>query len=205
MMFDEKAMDELSKIVGISDAAMRSALSADLIEICSHFRNVIATLPCDLPDAPMNMSLTKRADWLETNVINPTERLLAAVDDDNMRPMFSTWPYPLTVPKFSDHTTLTGELRALQSQAIKLRDSLRGQQSEDAGHSQELRAEVFAAIARLLRKHCPNVKPSRGVYDAQLRRRAGVYVDAIKLIFFKITGVEENLDRLIRSEISLQS
>jgi hypothetical protein len=119
--------------------------------------------------------------------------------------MFSTWPYPLSVPEFQDHASLKDELDALRLRAVKLRDSLRGQQAEDAGHSQELRAEVFAAIARLLRKHRPDFKPNRGVYDPELRHRDGLYVEAMRLIIRKITGAKENLDRLIRAEIHFPS
>lgn len=197
-------MGELAAIVGIKDDATLSALRADLIDLCAHFRAVIATLPCDLPGAPFNLSLTKRADWLETNVIGPSERLLAAIAEE-MRPMFSSWPYPLSVPEFRDHASLMDELAALRSRTVDLRDSLRRQQADDAGHSQELRAEVFAAVARLLRKHRPDVKPNRGAYDPEMRRRVGVYVDAMRLIFHRITGVEEHLDRLIRGEIQLPS
>jgi hypothetical protein len=203
-LFDDSAMGELAVILGIKDGATLSALRADLIDLCAHFRTVIATLPCDLPGALFNLSLTKRADWLEINVIGPSERLLGAIADE-MRPMFSSWPYPLSVPDFQDHVSLMAELSELRSRAVDLRDSLRGQQADDAGHSQELRAEVFAAVARMLRKHRPDIKPNRGVYDADLRRRVGVYVDTMRLIFHKITGVEENLDRLIRGEISFPS
>ena len=164
----------------------------------------VDTLPCDLPDAPFNLSLTKRADWLETNVINPSERLLAAVSDD-MRPMFSTWPYPLSVPEFPDHSALVDAIHALQSQATNLRDWLRAQQSDSAGHSQEFRAEVFGAIAILMRKHCPEVTPNRGVYIPEMKRRVGAYVDAMRLMLCKITGVDDKLDRLIRGEINVAS
>jgi hypothetical protein len=203
-LFDKSAMHELAKIISIKDDLVISAFRADLIAACAHFRAIIATLPCDLPHAPFNLSLTKRGDWLETNVIKPSERLLAAISDD-MRPMFSTWPYPLSVPEFQDHSALADALHKLQSQATDLRALLRGQQADDAGHSQELRAEVFVAIAKLLQKHCPDVKPNRGVYDAELRRRVGVYVDATRSIFSKITGVDENLDRLILGEIGFPS
>lgn len=203
-LFDNDTMAELAAILGIDDKAILVAFQTDLIDACAYFREVISTLPCDLPTAPFNMPLTKRADWLEANVINPCERLLNAISDD-MRPMFSTWPYPLSVPEFRDHTALKAELDAMTDHAVRLRDSLRGQQADDAGHSQELRQEVFCAIARLFRKHCPDVKPSRGVYDSDLRRRVGVYADAMRLVFARIAGVEENLDRLIRSEIGYPS
>lgn len=199
--FDDQTTAALANILGIADNAAVEALQGDLINTCAHYRELISTLPCDLPDAPFNVSLTKRADWLETNVIKPCERLEKAVET-GMCPMFSTWPYPLSVPVFRDNTALRLELSALSKAAIDIRNALRAQQEEDAGHSQELRAEVFASIARLIRQHCPELKPSRGVYDTELRRRVGGYVDAMRMIFAKITGVEENLDRLIRSEIA---
>lgn len=202
-LFDKATMAELKAMLSVSNGAAASAFQADLIDLCAHYRAIITTLPCDLPDAPFNLSLTKRAEWLETNVIKPSERLLTAIDDEK-RAMFSTWPYPLTVPEFRNNATLKSELNALRDSAIQLLDSLRAQQSDDAGHSQELRAEVFASIARALRKHS-EVQPSRGVYDPELRYRVGNYVDAIRLIFKKITGASDNLDRLIRGEIAFPS
>lgn len=200
-LFNDETMAQLSAIPGMPAEAALSALQNDLVELCAHYRSIISTLPCDLPTAPFNLSLTKRIAWLEANVINPCERLRSAVSDE-MRPMFSTWPYPLTPPVFRDNAALEAELDALNSQATELRDDLRGQQSGDAGHSQEIRQEIFSSIARVLRNRCPNLKLSRGVYDSELRRRNGAYPDAMRLIFKKVTGVEENLDRLIRGEIA---
>lgn len=190
--FDAATMRQLANIVRMPDDAALANLHADLIETCAYFQEVIATLPCDLPGAPMNVSLTKRADWLEANVIAPCERLQTAIEED-MRPMFSTWPYPTSVPQFRDNSILKAELNALLAVATELRALLRNQQRDDAGHNQEVRMEVFAAAARLLRKHCPDLKPSRGTYDAELKKRSGMYVDAIRLICQKITGIDDNL------------
>ena len=203
-LFDTAATSELVAMLGIEGKADIKAFRTELIDLCAHFHEVISTLPCDLPSAPLNLSLTKRADWLETNVVKPGQRLLEALQTEN-RPMFSTWPYPLDPPKFRDNTKLVAELSELVAVADELRQDLRNQQADDAGHSQELRQEVFSAIARLMQKHCPDVKPNRGVYDSHLRRRVGIYVDAMRLIFSKITGVQENLDRLIRSEMHYPS
>lgn len=199
-MFDDAAMAEISSMLRISDQQTVQALQRDLVTICAHYQEIIATLPCDLPGAPLNMSLTKRGDWLETNVINPAEKLAAALVEDK-RPMFSTWPYPLTPPKFRDNSALLSELQNLLGEATRLRDVLRSQQADDAGHSQELRAEIFISIVEALRKHPIGVPASRGVYDAEFRQRRGGYVDAVRFIFKQITGVEENLDRLIGQEI----
>lgn len=201
-------MNELAEMLRISTEEAKR-LQAELIDVCTHFLAVIATLPCDLPGAPLNMSLTKRADWLEAHVINPAGKLRSAIAED-MKPMFSTWPYPLTVPEFTDYSTLSGELDKLIARATGLRDDLRGQQEGDAGHSQELRQEIFSSLARIFRTHAPHVPPSRGTYDrdapsARERKRRGRYVDAMSLAFSCVVGRSENLDRLIRSEIAMPS
>lgn len=203
-LFDEATVLELAKILRLMDAVAVANFRSDLIRLCARYRAIIATLPCDLPDAPFNISLTNRADWLETKVIKPIHTLLDALGDDQ-RPMFSTWPYPLAIPEFLDHAGLQGELEGLLASSTKLRDSLRGQQREDAGHSQEFRQELFNAIAQVVRAHAPDVKPNRGVYDPELRYRRGTYVDAMRLIFGTVAGVTENLDRLIRGEINSPS
>lgn len=203
-MFDAGRIAELVGILKIGDQSLINAFESDLLELCAHYREVISALPSDLPDAPFNLSLTKRADWLDSNVNKPIARLLAALSDEK-RPMFSTWPYPLTVPEFRDNNILINELRELHASSEELTRSLRGQQSEDAGHSQEFRQKLFSAIASLLRRYAPNVKPNRGVYDPEQRKRVGNYVDAIRLIFDRITGTSENLDRLIRSEMHFPS
>ena len=199
-LFNADQIAELDDIPGLEDPVAVAAFERDLLDLCLHYREIISTLPCDLPDAPCNVSLTKRADWLQTNVNKPIERLLAALDDEK-RPMFSTWPYPLSVPQFRDNEILRRELRDLQKVSGELTESLRGQQADDAGHSQEFRQELFNAIARLLRKHAPHLKPNRGVYFPELKRRSGPYVDAVRLIFDGIAGTKENLDRLIRGEM----
>jgi hypothetical protein len=203
-LFDQATIAELAQILLVTNPAVIEEFRKDLIESCAHYREVISTLPCDLPDAPINLTLTKRADWLEANVIKPAKRLLEATDELN-KPMFSTWPYPLTIPKFRDNSSLQRELSDILDHAEMLRDSLRGQQAGDAAHSQELRMEVFMTIARAFQKHAPKVPPNRGTYDAhedrKKRKRVGRYVDAMRLVFKLITGTNENLDRLIRGEI----
>ena len=203
-LFDADTMSKLAGILRMSAPSAVAAFGKELIDICAEYRAIIDTLPCDLPNAPFNLSLTKRIEWLEVNVIKPCERLLGAVADDKT-PMFSPWPYPLGVPKFLDRSILKHELTSLAEEAEDLHRSLRGQQEGDAGHSQELRAEIFASLARLIQKHCPEQTPNRGVYDKELRQRVGPYVDAMRMMFGKIIGIEENLDRLIRQEISYPS
>lgn len=197
-------MAELGKVLRVTDQAVLDALQADLIDLCAHHHAVIASVPTNLPGAPFDISLTKRADWLDSNVIHPAQKLLAALAPDK-QPMFAKWPYPLSVPEIADRSRLEAQLRALLSEASDVRDLLRGQQEEDAGHSQEMRAEIFASIARLLRKHCPDVPPNRGVYVSEMRCRVGPYVDGFGMIYHKVAGTSDNLDRQIHQEIEVPS
>lgn len=73
--FNAETMAELAGIVRMSDPSAIALFQTDLVDTCAHRRAVIATLPCNLPNAPLNFSLTRRAEWLETNVIKPSERL----------------------------------------------------------------------------------------------------------------------------------
>ena len=209
-LFDRPAIDKLCGILRIADPSAQQDFAFEMIDLCAHYREIISTLPCDLhkAGAPFNLSLTKRADWLETQVIKPAQRLMDALQAEN-RPMFSTWPYPLDPPKFRDNDRLNAELTELLAETNKLRQDLRNQQADDAGHSQELRQEVFNALARLFRKHAPDVKPNRGTYDEhpdpKKRKRIGNYVDAMRLAFGTVVGRDESLDRLIRSEIHYPS
>lgn len=205
-LFDQATIDELADILNLPDSVAVGEFRADLVCHCAHYREIISTLPCDLQraGAPPNMTLTKRADWLEREVIKPAQKILNAVSDENI-PMFSTWPYPLTVPEFRDNSALVAELIKTLEHATGLRDSLRGQQEGDAAHSQELRQEIFCSIARTFRQHAPHIPPSRGEYGKQERRRRGFYVDAMRLVFLRIINEPENLDRLIRSEIDYPS
>ena len=119
-LFDWPTVAEVAKILRVSDATAIASLRTDLIELCGEYRATIARLPCDLPDAPFNVSLTKRADWLETKVINPIETILEALRDENCA-MFSAWPYPLGIPEFADHTRLRRDLHNLRASTIALR------------------------------------------------------------------------------------
>ncbi len=205
-LFDQATMAALADHLNLPDPDVVASFRASLIEHCAHYREVISTLPCDLQraGAPPNMTLTKRVRWLETNVIGPASKLIEAIGNDNV-PMFSTWPYPLTIPEFRDNSTLAAELTDILHHATNLRDSLRGQQEGDAAHSQELRAEIFCSMARTFRQHAPHVPPSRGEYDEKEGKRRGFYLDAMRLVFKRIINEDENLDRLIASEMRMPS
>lgn len=94
------------------------------------------------------------------------KRLTEALDP-TQRPMFSTWPEDSKPPTIPDFDALHAQLAELTVFADYLRRCLRYQQSEDAGHSQEIRAMLVYDIVRALVEIVPEVPPSRGTYDAE--------------------------------------
>ena len=194
-------MAEVRKITRVSEEERLQGFRDALMPVGIHYRAVIATTPSDLPRAPFNMSLTKRADWLTANVVKPVERLLDALAEVN-QPHFATWPDDSPPPPRPDPDGLAHDLDMLRAFGHFLVQQLRYQQESDAGHSQEIRAMVFCAIAPIVRQHFGVEAPaSRGTYDAAEGCRVGRYPELMRLVFREITGAADLLDRLIRQEV----
>lgn len=193
-------MAELRKTLRSTDRAhdeRMKQLQTRLQEIGHHYRHVIATTPSDLPNAPMNRSLTQRVNWLETQVINPLRRLAEALEPAQ-RPMFSTWPEDSKPPPIPDFDALRIQLQELADFADYLHKCLGYQQSEGAGHSQEIRAMLVYDIVRALVEIMPEIPPSRGTYDAIEKRYIGSFPETVIAIYHEITDAyDERLDRLL--------
>jgi hypothetical protein len=199
--FDDAWMVRFREIVEIKDEAALAALRTQLIEIGQRYRRIIESTPCDLKGAPFNKSLTQRIDWLQVNAVRPAERLLAALADDQ-RGWYATWPYEHEFDEFPDRESLRAELQKVHAFSSRLMAVLQGERGADAGTNQELRFYIFSEIAAAVRKHLPAFNPKQGVYhaeyDTRIKRFVGPYAEAIRHIYQEITGLDEQLVRLIR-------
>ncbi len=192
--FDENWFVEFRRIVGENEGL--DALRADLTKIGRRYRRVIEATPCDLPGAPYNKTLTQRIDWLDAQVLSPCERLLAALEAEKS-PMFSTWPYEHEFPDAPDRSSIRDSVSTLHAFATRLRRNLASEQQADAGTSQEIRAMIYYDALEAVKRHLPNLKPSRGVYDPELDRYVGRFPEAMRHIYREITGLDEQIVRLI--------
>lgn len=199
--FDDDWMAVFREKSGISDECALSALRADLREIGTRYRRIIETTPCDLKGSPFNKTLTQRAEWMKTNVLNPAEKLLAALAEDQ-RAWFSTWPYEHEFDPFPDRERLRADLESVVAFSSRLMRNLRGEQREDAATNQELRFYIFMEIYGAVRRHLPGLTPKQGVYvqldDEKTRRRVDPFPEAMRHIYAEITGVDEQLVRAIQ-------
>ena len=199
--FDDAWMAEFRRKSGISDEVALNALRGDLLEIGQRYRRIIETTPCDLVGSPFNATLTQRGDWMSANVVNPAEKLLAALADDQ-RAWFSTWPYENEFDEFPDRDRLRADLEEVMAFSSRLVRNLRAERLEEAATNQELRFNIFMEIYGAVRKHLPNLTPKQGVYatldDEKTRRRVEAFPEAIRHIYAEITGIDEQLVRLIQ-------
>lgn len=188
----------------VSDDAALAALQAELQQLGQHYRRIIETTPCDLNERLFNWTLTKRADWLQKQVITPAEKLVAALSEEQ-RAMFSTWPYEHEFDDFPDRDRMNADLQNLLKFANRLFRNLRGEQAADAATNQELRYYIFKDAYVAVRRHLPGLKPQQSKFEALEAEKTKRYVDpfaeAMRHIYAEITGIDEQLVRLIRMVI----
>jgi len=199
--FDDAWMAEFRKKSGINDEFALNALRADLLEIGQRYRRIIETTPCDLVGSPFNKTLTQRSEWMKTNVVNPAKKMLAALAEEQ-RAWFSTWPYEREFAEFPDRERLRADLEAVVEFSSRLERNLRGEHAGDAATNQELRFYIFMEIYAAVRRHLRDLTPKQGVYakldDENTKRRVDPFPEAMRHIYAEITGVDEQLVRLIR-------
>ena len=199
--FDDAWFKRFREIVNGKNEDALKALRDELFDVGQHYRRIIETTPCNLKGAPFDKTLTQRGDWLQTNVVRPTQRLLAALADEQ-QPWFATWPYEHQFKEFPDRIRLRADLQDVLDFSTQLLANVRGEQGVDAGTNQELRFYIFKDIYAAVHKHLPDFKPKQGVYhevvDERTKRFIDPFPDAMRHIYAEITGRDEQLVRLIR-------
>lgn len=202
--FDDDWLIEFRRKSGITDEAALKSLQRDLQGVGKHYRRIIETTPCDLKGSPFNKTLTQRGDWLQSNVINPAKRLLASLEDEQ-KPWFSTWPYEKQFDEFPDRERIRADLESVLEFSTLLQKSLRGEQSWDAATNQELRFYIFKDAYAAVRKNLPDFTPKQSIYaeldDEKTRRFVDPFSESMRHIYAEITGMDEQLVRLIRMVI----
>lgn len=203
--FDDAWLKTFREISRVEDDEALAALRDELVGIGERYRGIIETTPCDFRGAPFNKTLTQRGDWLQTNVVRPTQRLLSALAEEQ-RPWFATWPYEDDFKELPDRGRLLADLQDVLNFSTRLLENIRSEQGADAGTNQELRFYIFKDIAAAVRKHLPEFCPRQGVYhehsDQKIKQFVGPFPEALRHIYVEVTGEDEQLVRLIRLVVS---
>lgn len=198
--FDNAVMAELVRCLPANrrDDATVKALQVRLREISSHYRQLIRTVPSDLPGAPLpEMSLTKRHEWIDSHILNPVARIKEALSEGN-RPLLSTWPEFMGSPPEIDIDVLSAELDRLENFGKYLWMSARLRRDANVSVGWEIKFEMVRAVAIILAELVPELTPSRGTYDKARKEYVGRFPEAITIAYREITGFDdEGVDRQI--------
>jgi hypothetical protein len=201
-LFGSACVAEFADILGIKqDDPRLPAFRDELREYGTKRRQDIRSMPVGFPLAPFDASLTKRIEWLATQVIGPAERLLDALNDAN-RPYFAEWPDEYRLPDRPNLDAVREPVDAIREHAIALRDSLDGQLSQKIAHTSEMRYDIVTALLDILKEHFPDIKRSRGQHYRDLRKTVGAIPDYVRRAFFEITGSAEQLDGPIQQALA---
>lgn len=193
-------MAEIAAIIGIADAATLAALQERLRTIGGEYRRIISATPCDLPGAPSDETLSQRLAWVDAQFLNPLEKLLDALDPEN-RHMLSLWPEEVSPELIPDCNAIAEQLKGLQVLGWNVAVKIAKYRHHELPHGPLIRYRIIASIASVLDEALSDIRPSRGTYDATTKQFYGVYPALIRRIFLEITGLNEQLDRLIKEQV----
>ena len=196
--------DRMRELVG----TLRVTASPDVIEAfrceinthAARWQHIIRTTPLPLPKSPFNKTTTERTRWLERNVINPGDKLLEALKEEN-RAYFSPWTaeHDIELPLIDDgfiekHQRLVDYTRELKSW-------LEYYKNENAGLYAELKYEIVDQLVELIREHFPDTEVSRGTYVSKKHGREGDALQFLRDAYFEITGVHDPLDSPLQQSV----
>lgn len=199
-LFGDAAMTEIGGIIGVTDQTALGLLRERLRAVATEYRRVISVTPCDLPGAPSDETLSQRLAWVDAQFLNPLEKLLEALEPKN-RHMLSLWPEEVSPELVPDFDAIAEQLKGLQVLGWNVAIMIAKYRHHDLPHGPLIRYRIVASIADVLAAALPELRPSRGTYDAATKQFHGVYPALIRRIFLEITGLNEQLDRLINEQV----
>lgn len=202
-LFGHATMAELAAIGSVSDPAQIERLRKFLTPIASHYRRVISTTPSDLEGSPSTDTLSDRLAWIDAQVLNPLTKLLDAIEPEK-RAMFSLWPEEVGEELIPDFEEVKKQLKHLQVLGWNVAIVIAKYRHYGLPFGQLLQFRIVAEIVAALATAWPNVKMSRGTYDKETKGYNGIYPDLVRRIFKEITGLDEQLDHLIKEQVDSQ-
>lgn len=198
--FSGEVMDKLISCLPANrrEDTVVDALQARLRDLSVYYRQLIRTVPSDLPGAPLReMTLTKRHEWVDSHILTPVARIKEALSEDS-RPLLSTWPEFMGSPPEIDVDALTAELERLEILGKYLWMNTRIRRNANVSVGWEIKFEIVRAVASVLADLVPELTPSRGTYDKERKAYVGRFPEAITIACHEISGFDgEGVDRQI--------
>lgn len=194
----QSVVDGYAKETKFADTERLAALTSRLEALAAHYRDVLSSMPNEFDRfAPFDATLSERVDWLDTEVLNPLKRLIAAVGPEN-QPWFSLWPHEVVDELKPNFDVARGQLEHLQLMAQNVVINLVVHRKASLPFNEFLRFHIVSDIAAVLGDVLPELQPSRGTYSKLQGEFVGRYPAIIRAAYHAITGEAHSLDRLIK-------
>jgi hypothetical protein len=205
-IFGEQCRRDVGDILGVLSDGRFEAFWIALRTECLKIRRGIETTPNSFTKvAPFDATLTQRVQWLNANVLNPIQKLKAAIAVDN-HPYFNHWE---TYGKVEAPTTkkLVAELNQLEIKASQIAKHLNGERtgkgpSGKLSHNDEIRHYIVFTAIHEVREHFPEIKLVRGNWDKDVGNMTGAVPDYVRRVFLETTGQNETLNGQLQFVIS---
>lgn len=199
-LFDDQTMADIAANSLSTQINDKAGLQRELQILAREIRRVISITPCDLPGAPSNHTHSERLDWVDAHLLNPIERLEEALDPEN-RFLLSLWPEEVIDEIMPDFDEARQHLQELKNLGQHLAINIAQHRYAKLTFGNLIRFKIVAGICSILDEHWPSLRPSRGTFDDVSKRYEGNYPAVVRQIFREITGLNEQLDRLIKEQI----
>lgn len=163
-------------------------------------RQTITLTPNSFRISPLNITATQRIEWLNTNVVNPIDRLEAASANE-LSVHFRHWEQSYTTYNPLDEE-LIQQLREVRHKAEGLIRVLENEIEDSISHGSEIRFDIVYNALGDLHDHFPEIKLSRGNWDKLEKQHIGQVPAYVRRVFLEITQQNEQLDGVIKDVIS---
>jgi hypothetical protein len=186
-LFQEGVIGELIKNSGHGGPIRRIELQSALRDIANDYLYYALTTPLGIDIGPKDVSLSDRAEWIETRILRPLELLLDALSPPNAH-MLSEFPEGVdsTPPSYEE---LIHQLNLLGNWTWRLRNNLSERAStRRSNHTMDFLNSLCYDLTISLSRFFPSLKISIGTYSPEDDQYHSRYIFILKQCVKEILG-----------------
>jgi hypothetical protein len=164
--FSEATVRKICRITGAGPTVDQALLAEDLIEIADCYWIAAMSSPLGVFGGPESQSSDERRRKINTGVINPAEKLLASLSEENLTTL-SEWPDTFSDPE-PDRQILLEQLSRLVRRMHDLTEVLEDKKRKGSSFLKEFKIDLANALSEVFERHFPDTHAGRGGSDRTL-------------------------------------
>jgi hypothetical protein len=183
------------------DFPNRTALQRDLRRLAKEYIIVALKAPFGLPYGPKRLCRSRWSEWLSSEVLGPSDRLIEALSAENAF-WFSDWPETIADPP--DRVVLVRELEKVRKWVGALEFELRVRINERVRHRREFEIELAYDLTELFKRYFPDEPLTLGKHDREYGA-VSRYSDFIRVAANQILQDKKRMSRVLAQIKKLQA